>query len=156
MITRIAAFTLMAASLAFAADPFVGTWKPDLEKTKYISPGPAEAQRTRYMVIESTGADSRRISYFFASGKPDMTPSGKPIVIDLVADGKERSTEGGGVRSSVRVDERHLRNTSKSSKGTTVTDVVISADGKTMTETRKGTGFNTGRPVDEFLVFTKQ
>src|SRR5580704_13532258 len=37
-ITRIAVLTLLAAGLALAADPFVGTWKPNPDKWK-DSPG---------------------------------------------------------------------------------------------------------------------
>jgi len=55
-----------------------------------------------------------------------------------------------------RIDERHFKETAKGKKGTSVIDYVVSADGKTLTVTRKGTGTNTGRTLYEVHVYDKQ
>ena len=48
------------------------------------------------------------------------------------------------------------RRESKGRNGTSVIDYVVSADGKTLTVTRKGAGTNTGRTLDEVHVYDKQ
>lgn len=55
-----------------------------------------------------------------------------------------------------RIDERHLRSTTSDAKGKAVFDYVVSADGKTLTVTRKGVGLTSGRQLDELLVYDKQ
>ena len=57
--------------------------------------------------------------------------------------------------TGIRIDRRHLRNTVKGPKGTLISDWLISADGKTLTNTRKGNGTSTGRPIDEVLIYDK-
>jgi hypothetical protein len=52
--------------------------------------------------------------------------------------------------------DRHIRSEVRSPKGSHVEDWVVSGDGKILTETRKGTGGNTGRVLDEVYVYDKQ
>ena len=108
------------------------------------------------MKLEATGKDSYRISWYTADGKPAIAASsGKPAVGELVLDRNEHDQQGARFVGT-RTDERHIHDTVKSGKGTVVNDYEVSADGKTLTLTRKGTGATSGRPVDEILVFTKQ
>ena len=155
MITRIAAFTLITTSLAFAADPFVGTWKPDLEKTKFISPQPSEANRRRVVKWEAPGKDTIRLSWT-VDGNVATRISGKPTEpVDMILDGKEHGTAADGFRTATRMDERHVRITVRSASGSIQNDDVVSEDGKTLTMTRKGKTEG-GRTVDEILVYNKQ
>jgi hypothetical protein len=72
-----------------------------------------------------------------------MRGDGKALATsDFFLDGKEYQT---GTMTTIgqRIDERHFKETAKGEKGTSVIDYVVSADGKTLTVTRKGTGTNT-------------
>jgi hypothetical protein len=155
MITRIAAFILMAASLAFAADPFVGTWKPDLEKTRFIKPQPNESNRRRVVKWEATGKDTFRLSWT-VDGKVATRASGNETEpVEMFLDGKEHGSVADGFRTATRIDERHVRIIVRSASGSIQNDDVVSGDGNTLTITRKGIT-EAGRPVDEILVYTKQ
>ncbi len=147
----------MAASLALAADPFIGTWKSDPSKAK-PSPGSASFRSDGIMTWNAVTKDHYQESWTSKNGQPAVTPTGEPArVVDIYLDGKDHGAGGNGVVSiAVRTDERHVRMTVRGPKGTTVTDDVVSADGKTLTVTRKGTGANNGRVLDEVFVFTKQ
>jgi len=154
VITRIAALALIAASLAYAADPFVGTWKPDLEKTKFISPQPNESNRRRVVKWEASGKDAIRLSW--TVGNVATRRNGKATEpVDMILDGKEHGSEADGFRTATRIDEHHVRITVRSASGSIQNDDVVSEDGKTLTMTRKGRT-EAGRLVDEILVYTRQ
>jgi hypothetical protein len=156
MITRIAAFILMAASLAFAADPFVGTWKPDLEKSKFLSPAPSKEYQSRIHKIELVGPDTRRSSWFTPEGQPATAANGQPVTVpDRILDGKEHIGTDGFAYTAALLGDRHVRITARNSRDVIVTDAVISADGRVMTVTVKGVSA-AGRKMDDVLVYTKQ
>ena len=75
-------------------------------------------------------------------------------------DGKDHDNRGpGGNTYTVkmeRIGERHIRLTVKGPKGTTVSNLTVSTDGKNMTTIRTGTGSTSGRPINETLAYTKQ
>jgi hypothetical protein len=146
----IAIAALTASLSAFAADPFVGTWKPNVEKWK-LSPGAPERRKSEVITFESAGKDKYRLTTTTLDGKAtDIAPE------TLIVDGKEQKDDNGVTAKFQRIDSSHVRMTLKSTKGTAVIDWVASPDGKTLTVTRKGTGATSGRPLDEFLVYDKQ
>jgi hypothetical protein len=149
-ISQFAAATLMTAALAFAEDPFVGTWKLDPEKTKAGPGAPTNWKTLISFKVEVIGPNQHHITGFAADGKVTDTS-------DNIFDGKERPNAKGRLIKLIRIDERHVRETAKGTKGTSVTDSVVSADGKTLTETMTGTGPGSGRPLEgEVLVWRKQ
>jgi len=153
-ITPTAVLMLFAAGLALAADPFVGTWKPNPDKWK-DSPGAPTSRKSEVLKLEALANHYRQTQYNL-DGKPVMRADGKTLATaDFFLDGKEYQT---GMMTIVgqRIDERHFKETAKGEKGTSVIDYIVSADGKTLTVTRKGTGTNTGRTLDEIHVYDKQ
>ena len=153
-ITRTAVLMLFAAGLALAADPFVGRWKPNPNKWK-DSPGAPTSRKSEVLKLEALANHYRQTQYNL-DGKPVMRADGKTLATaDFFLDGKEYQM---GMMTIVgqRIDERHFKETAKGEKGTSVIDYIVSADGKTLTVTRKGTGTNTGRTLDEVHVYDKQ
>jgi len=152
-VTRTAVMMLLAAGLALAADPFVGFWKPNPAKWK-DSPGAPESRKSQMLKLEALGNHYHQIQYT-SGGRPVMEADGKTLATsDFFLDGKEYQT---GTMTVVgqRIDERHFRETGKGPTGTSVIDYVVSADSKTLTVTRKGTGTNTGRTLDEVHVYDR-
>jgi hypothetical protein len=141
---------LLTATFAFAEDPFVGTWKLDLEKTK-LRPGASASLKTEIgCKVEAILPNQHHVTVLAPDGKVTETT-------DLVFDGKERQDARGRSHKEIRVEERHVRSTTKRPKGTSVNDSVVSADGNTLTETFKGNGASNGRPLDgEVLVWRRQ
>jgi hypothetical protein len=149
-ISRVALAILMAATLSAAEDPFVGTWKLDPEKTKAGPGAPASWKTEISFKVEVIAQNQHRIMGFSPDGKVTDTH-------DNIFDGKERENAQGRWIKVIRIDKRHVRETAKGQKGTSVTDSVVSADGKTLTETMTGTGPGSGRPLEgEILVWRKQ
>ena len=141
---------LLAGSL-FAADPFVGTWKPDMEKWK-LSPGASERVKSEMIIIEATGKEKyRRSARTIVDGKATAAPPD-----DWIVDGKKHSLLDGTKLTIQRIAERHLTMAVSGPKGSTVDEWIVSPDGRTLTQTRKGTGLNSRRPLDELLVYSKQ
>jgi len=71
-------------------------------------------------------------------------------------DGKEHPRGANNTVIGERLNERDFKETIKGPRGTTLLEWFVSADGKTLTQTAKGTGNDTGRPLDEVLVYDKQ
>ncbi len=137
------------AALCLAADPFVGTWKPNAAKMK-MSPGGTPGRETWAYTFEAQGKNQYHVT--------STTPDGK-TQFDAVwhLDGKAGTPNKNGVTNSgERVGPRHIRTKGASARGAVVADWVVSVDGKTLTETRKGTGTASGRAVDEVYVYDKQ
>jgi hypothetical protein len=93
---------LLTVSLsAFAADPFVGTWKPNVEKWK-LSPGAPEERKSTTIIVEATGKNE----YHFTPKTPDGKAN--PAIVWMV-DGQERRLPDGNAEKIERINERHLR-----------------------------------------------
>jgi hypothetical protein len=150
MILRAALFALFAAGIAVAADPFVGTWKPNLDHWK-DSPGSPESRKSQMPKWEAAGKDAYRVTILASDGKPVNS-------VDMIPDGKERQaseTDKDQVTAQ-RLSKTHIRVSVRGSKGATTVDYLVSADGTVLTITRKGTGTNSGRQLDEIHVYDKQ
>lgn len=148
----IAVAVLTISLSAFAADPFVGTWKPDVEKWK-LSPDAPERRKSELVVLESVGKDKYRITWTKLDGNAADTP---PAIWTI--DGKEHNEHepGNGVIVRFqRVGDRHLKETAVGPKGSSVFEWIVSPDGNALTYTRKGTGTTSGRPLDEVLVYSR-
>ena len=145
---------LLAGSL-FAADPFAGTWKLDLAKSKFTGPIPAPKEET--VVIESAGgqatvtvrgtaADGSPISIKYTvpktGGPVQFLEGGTPGVSAAFAKRKADS----GI-----VDER----ITKDGKVIQTMHSVVSADGKSIRGTTKGTD-SQGKKFEAVDVWEKQ
>jgi hypothetical protein len=128
------AFLLAAAQLCFAADPFVGTWKLNVDKSKVTG---ASLKDRPAVKVEPDGNDLR----FGAN------------VIRL--DGSERE-EGNLLMLSRRVDTRILLSSGKQN-GKIVFEAIraVADDGRTMTMTSYTTS-KTGERFYNLLVYERQ
>ena len=134
------------------SDPRIGTWKLNVEKSKY-SPGPAPQSVT--VKVEAAGQGEKTNTAF-------VNADGSRTATEYTAnfDGKDSpltgSQFGADMVSLKRIDARTTERSDK--KGEKVVQVltrVVSQDGKTMTVTTKG--MNTqGQAVNNVGVFNKQ
>jgi hypothetical protein len=139
---------LAVASPAHAApDFFLGTWKANPAKTK-LSPGTPDVRKSELMIVDDMGVDQYRVTR--------ITQDGKNSTVGLYFDGRERFSDPVTGVIGVKLGPRSFRNTIKGSKGTLVSDWTASPDGKVLTNTRKGTGTETGRAINEVLVYDRQ
>jgi hypothetical protein len=135
------------------ADPWVGTWKTDLAKSKY-NPGPAPKVPGTVTVERSGKGMKTTIDGTNAQGQPTHTET------EWTFDGKDNPVKGAAAPNTTaaykRVDDHTFEVTTKlDGKPTVTTRVVISADGKTMTATQTGKGAD-GSAVNNVIVASKQ
>lgn len=147
---RIVAALAVSLYLFIAGDPFSGTWKLNLSKSKLPPPLP-QSQTVR---VE---ADSKNIRILeeIVSDKGERTR----ISVDAKFDGKDYRLTGSPVADTVayqRVDRYTIKGIGKKA-GTVVMKetVVVSKDGKTLTGTYSGTD-PTGKQITGIAVFEKQ
>jgi hypothetical protein len=144
-------FTLTAAGMLVAqGNPFVGTWKLDVAKSKY-DPGPAPKSQTRT---------------WDASGKvtvEGINAAGKPVTYGypIMNDGKDYPTtgtvpNGADMISSKKIDPNTVEvNFKRGGKGAETTSFKVSKDGKMLTISAKGTNPD-GSAFNNLTVWEKQ
>jgi len=142
----------VASLSAQTTDPRVGTWKLNVAKSKY-DPGPAPQSQT--LKVEASGKGEKITSEVVAA-------DGKRTTTTYTAnfDGKDYPITGSALGadkvSLKRIDARTSERTDKKNGKPVVTiRRVVSADGKTMTATSKGTNAE-GKPMNNVAVFEKQ
>jgi hypothetical protein len=136
---------------AQASDARIGTWKLNVEKSKY-SPGPAPKSVT--MKVEAAGqgekATTEGVNAAGAATKTEYTAN---------YDGKDYPMTGSQNADKVslkRIDARTMERTDKKGDTVVLTSTrVVSEDGKTMTVTTKGTNAQ-GQAVNNVTVWEKQ
>jgi hypothetical protein len=134
-----------------ATDPLIGTWELNVAKSKF-DPGPAPKSETRTYVMagQDIKATSKGVD---ASGKP----SAGEWTINY--DGKDRPQTGNpdaDTLSLQRIDDHTVSFTQKKAGKVVITGTrTISADGKVMTITTKGTN-SKGQPINNVWVFDKR
>ena len=146
---------MLAVSVAlFAADdPFVGTWKLDLAKSRY-SPGPAPKSGSN--IFEPAPGGLKLIVR-------NQDTQGKPTSFERIElyDGMTHPAHGEGrigpdAVSMKRVDAYTIKIVNyKNGKAFARTTRKVSKDGKTMTSASKGADAE-GHPLDEFRFFKKE
>jgi hypothetical protein len=144
----------IVTTVAFAADNSLGTWKLNVEKSKY-NPGPVPLKSLTVVREASDGG----VKVTGTGERADGTPVNASYTTKY--DGSPSSVSGSGLRydtisikqvnANTFTDER--KNTGTAYKGTGRT--VISNGGKTMTLSTKGTSPD-GKPFAGTLVFDKQ
>jgi hypothetical protein len=141
----------VAGPVLAQSDPAIGTWKLNLEKSKY-NPGPLP--RTNVVTITSA-PNGVKVT---AKG---MDAKGTPTSIEYTAttDGKDMPVKGApayDTTSMKRIDANTTEQTRKK-EGKTIQTVTrkVSADGKTMTVTTRGKD-ESGRTLNNVAVYDKQ
>ncbi len=150
---RNAILVILAVSLGlWAADNQAGTWKLNLEKSKYTADHPAPKSIT-LNIQEQEGGIKVTVHGEDAQGKP--------VHIEFTAkyDGKDYPMTGSTTTDTIafkRIDANTVESTSKKN-GEVVTTVrsVVSEDGKTRTSTWKGKNAK-GEPETWTVVYDKQ
>jgi hypothetical protein len=146
---------LFVSSIARAqsSDPWIGTWKVNLEKSTY-SPGPPPTVAATVKIEPSGGGIKTTIDGTNAEGKPTHT--------ETVArfDGKDNPVKGAQAPNTTnalkRIDDRTFEVIGKvDGKPAITTTVAVAADGKTMTATQSGTNAQ-GQSVKNSIVLVKQ
>ena len=142
-------FSSLLTAALWAADPSLGTWKLNLQKSKF-RPGPGFQDETRTYEEQKDGVKVT-IRTLDAKGR-QVT-----IVYLTTPDGEQHAVSGsGGPADSVglkRIDEFTAESTlMHAGKEIAKTTRVVSQDGKTMTITYKGLDPE-GDPVNYTLVF---
>ena len=146
---------VVGSSTLRAADsnPFVGTWKLNLEKSKY-EPGPAPKSLTRTVEAQGDG-----LKYTFEGVAADGTPISYGFTVQF--DGKDNSGSGSmpygaDSISAKRTDASHYVATlKKGGKAIGSAKVSVSKDGKTTTVDGSGTN-SAGVKSHDFQVYDKQ
>ena len=147
-------FAMLAfASTLFAADPFVGTWKLDPSKSKHSGNAPNAKEAT--LVIEEQ-SDNYHVTV--TGTNSDGSPLSVKYTVPMK--GGTGQVEAGGdvfdAVSSKRIKSNQRENTyMKGGKNAGTRRSVVSKDGKTLTNTFKGTDPQ-GNPVTSTQVFDKQ
>jgi hypothetical protein len=155
VVASTAALVLMTAAFSHAqsSDPWIGTWKVNIEKSTY-SPGPPP---TVPAVVKMESAPNGMKTTI-----DGVNPQGEKTHTEAVADfdGKDYPVKGApdptATSSLKRIDKRTFENQAKAGgKATVTTRVVISADGKTLTATQTGTNAQ-GQAIKNVIVADKQ
>jgi hypothetical protein len=143
--------TLLVAGIAFAADPIVGTWKLNVEKSKFASGHELKAASRVY--TEADGVYTLAQKLTGADGKESTSTA-------QYSNGKDvKQQDPSGIADTVNA-KKISANTwnfvlKKGDKVVGHVHRVVSADGKTLTV--HNTGANaTGTSGDETLVYDKQ
>jgi hypothetical protein len=153
VVTTLSAAVFVVVSLANAqsADPFVGTWKLNVAKSKY-TPGPTPKSITS--IYEAAGKGYKvAVTNESASG---TTQYGYTTNLD----GKDSKVTGNNANADTvtmrRLDGRTLEVVSKKGGKVTITQRnVLSTDGKMRTVTTTGTD-GQGQKVHNVAVFERQ
>jgi hypothetical protein len=142
------AVTVMAVG---AADNSVGTWKLNMEKSKFTPSAPVKA------LTSTREASGNGVKVTTTGERADGTPINASYTAQY--DGKEYPVTGAPYDTIAlqQVNANTLTATQKHSgtKYSTTVRSVISKDGKTMTATVRGTGAE-GTPVRYTMVYEKQ
>jgi hypothetical protein len=145
------AFALLGFdAILFAADPFVGTWKMNSAKTKYET-GTAPKEQT--VTIAETGGDlDVTVSGTAADGSAIMSHYTVPA---QGGEGKIIQSPYGAVSGKRMGSHEREVTYSKGGKEVLTTRSKVSANGKTITVTVKGTDAQ-DKPVAAVVVYDKQ
>jgi hypothetical protein len=145
-------FAVIAVAAAQSKDPFVGTWRLNVAKSKY-SPGPAPKGVTA--TYEAAGK-----GYKISVRNEPATGPVQEYSYTTNLDGADAKITGNNPNADTiavkRVDANTIETVNKrGGKVTTSQRNVVSADGKTRTVTTTGTD-GQGQKVNNVAVFEKQ
>lgn len=140
-----------STGLAQVPKGMIGTWKLNAAKSKY-NPGPVPKSMT---IVYAPAGDSLKISVELVP----VTGATQSWETTAAYDGKDYPVIGNPVADMIsmkRIDDRNGESTFKmNGKVMAVNARVLSADGKTLTITTKGTTVD-GKPRHDVAVYEKQ
>ena len=153
VVTLAAVLVVGSIARTQSTDPWIGTWKVNLEKSTY-SPGPPPTVAATVKIEPSAGGIKTTIDGTNAEGKPAHTESVAGF------DGKDNPVKGAQIPNRTtayrRIDDRTFEAIDKlDGKPTVTTRVAVSADGKTMTATLTGKNAQ-GESMNNVIVLDKQ
>jgi len=144
---------LLTESVLAQTDPFLGTWKLDVTKSKFV-PGPPRRSETRMVV---SGPRGMRVSVKRVNG--DGSTQEFEYTTNL--DGKTYPITGTGpygadaIASNLTGPNQIQSTLTKNGKVVATATALVSKDGKVLTITTKGTDAN-GKPFTNVAVYDKQ
>lgn len=145
-------FVTTVWSSAQGADPFAGTWKVNVAKSKY-SPGPPPGSATHTFAVMNDGSVKHTIDNVSTQGEKTHSE------VTARIDGKDYPVQGGApkaTRAFTRVDNWTIDVTNKADgKVTNTVREVVARDGKTKTATQTGTDAQ-GQRVSNTILFERQ
>ena len=152
----VAAMLSIPAGLTAADDPFVGSWKLNIEKSKY-NPGPPPPKGSvRILTIESVGGGRLKVTIpgVDAQGRPD--PHSRVETYDGKPQPTGESPDVAEAFSAKRVDLYTIE-LDNYRKGQVISHLTrtVSKDGKTMILKSKGTTVR-GQPFEDMRFYEKQ
>ena len=137
VVTLAAVLVVGSIARTQSSDPWIGTWKFNLEKSTF-SPGPKPTVAATVKIEPSAGGIKTTLD--------GTTPEGQPTHKETVGsfDGKDNPVKGAlgpnSTNAFKRIDDRTFELMGKiDGKPAVTTRVAVSADGKTMTATQTGT-----------------
>jgi hypothetical protein len=145
----VVALSLVASDVLLAqSNPFVGTWKLNLAKSKFSSGTPPKEQM---MTLQMAG-DQETVSFTATDGSPISL---KYEVPDKGGTGKILAGAYDAVSGKRIDDNTYETSLMKGGKEVLHVRTVVSKDGRTLTATTKGTDPQ-GNPVSRVTVWEKQ
>lgn len=142
---------IVLSSSALAAEKWLGTWKLDVAKSKFV---PAPGPKSLTLKFEAAKDGIKLTS-------DGVNAEGKAIHTEYVSkfDGKDVPWKGNpdaDTASAKRIDDNNYVNVWKKDGKTTITaKVVVSPDGKTLTSVQTGTNPK-GQTVNSTAVYSKK
>ena len=155
MCNKLILCTLSFAVSLFAADPLVGTWKLNIQKSQIHNP-----VRSETMKVEETAPHT----YHFVMNIVNAQGRKEHGDLTRIADGKEHRPEGVNGEGKPVASPRYTEIISpdltkmvfkRDGKVLGESDIQYSADGKTQTTTQTGIDAN-GKPYKDVRVWEKQ
>jgi hypothetical protein len=144
----------LAGSMFADSTAFVGTWKLNLDKSKFPA-GQAPKSLTR-----TVSADGDTVTYKFEGVGPDGAALTYGFASKL--DGKDSEVTGTGMpygadHIAIKQQNSHMTSATlkKGDKIVGTSSATVSHDGKTLTLTSKGTDAN-GKPTKSVSIYDKQ
>jgi hypothetical protein len=147
---------LGSASSLQAAEPFVGTWKLNVAKSKLTPTPPGMAANEETLVIQKTGEG-------YEITMKGTRENNSPFVVRYSVPQKggpltfaEGAPPTGTSMASKRINDRTVDLiTTRDGKAVSTNHVTVSANGKTMRGDEKGVDAQ-GKPIQGFAVWDKQ
>jgi hypothetical protein len=153
-IATLVALALLASTLVFAqTDPFLGTWKLNIKKSKFI-PGPPRKSETRIVVSSPTGM---KVSIKRVNGDGSV----QEFEYTSNLDGKSYPIIGQGpydadaIAANLTAPNTIQSTLTRNGKVVATGTSVVSSNGKVLTITTKGVDAS-GKPFSAFAVYDKQ
>lgn len=146
------------AGVIFAADPFLGTWRLDRQKSKL--PAQMATLKELVILIDTPSGGTLR----FTSNATLNDGQTRHVVNTEILDGKDHPAKSrttgkaipGGTGTWQRPDEHHVNAVFKmNGKEAMTARDSVSQDGQTLTSVRRGSSPQ-GLPVDEVDIFERQ